>query len=95
MSWEHTSGSLLPIDDLQGDDAWHGDVSPFIAYLWGVLIVIAVVLTLREWATRRARASGVGPDGVWPYVVMGILWPLFIAALLFVVLWTMLTRRSR
>jgi len=66
-----------------------------MAYLWGILIVLAVILALREWGRRKFRDGGHRDrERLWNYVVMALLWPLFVSAILFVVLWALLTRRS-
>jgi uncharacterized iron-regulated membrane protein len=92
---EFESGSLMPIDDVYADDAF-ADTSLTVAYLWGVLITLAVILALQRWARHRTGTS-VRPsrERLWSYAVMAVLWPLFIASIIFIVLWTVLTRRDR
>lgn len=95
MDWEYAPGSVANIDDVQADDALHANTSPFVAYLWGFLIVLAVILALREWSRHRLhKANQASRDRMWNYVVMAMLWPLFISAIVFVVLWVVLTRRD-
>jgi hypothetical protein len=92
---ELESGSLMPIDDVYADDTF-ADTSPAVAYLWGVLITLAVILALQRWVRHRTRGvTRPSRERLWGYAVMAVLWPLFIASILFIVLWTVLTRRGR
>lgn len=95
MDWDSGPGSLASIDDVQSEDAFSADTSPITAYLWGFLITLAIILALREWVRHRAHnRARVDHERVWSYVVMALLWPLFVSAILFVVLWAVLTRRG-
>lgn len=96
MTREYTPGSVANIDDFPGDDTLGTDTSPFITYLWGFIIVLAVVLAIREWVRYKYRntAHQIIHERLWNYVVMALLWPLFISAVLFTILWVVLTRRS-
>ena len=95
MDWDLTPGSLVPIDDITSDDALHTEPTPIVVYLWGFLIVLIVILALREFAWRRnGRNHRTSRERAWTYVVMAILWPLFFATVIFIVLWTLLTRRA-
>lgn len=96
MDWDLTPGSLAPIDDFSSDDALHAEPTPIIVYLWGFLIVLIVILALREWTWRRASGGNhrAPSERVWTYVVMALLWPLLVATILFIVLWSVLTRRG-
>lgn len=94
MARDLEPGSLVPIDDSYGDDTF-GDASPISTYLWGFLIVLIVLLALRQWSRRQLFGrGGAKHDRLWDLVVMAILWPLFFASVIFIVLWTLLTRRG-
>jgi hypothetical protein len=75
-------------------DRWDADPAPEFSgmigfYLWGFLVVLAVGLALGGWFTGKARRT---PDDLWAYFVAAMLWPLFICAVLFVILWNLLSR---
>lgn len=94
MDWDITPGSLASLDDISSDDALHAEPTPITVYLWGFLVVLIVILALREWAGRHSSGSQrSGRERAWTYIVMAILWPLFIATVLFIILWSVLTRR--
>jgi hypothetical protein len=66
-------------------------------YLYGVLIILAVVITLGEWFGRRqrhGRSDEQRRSDFRTYIAMAVLWPLFIITVIFIVLWTVLTRRA-
>ena len=65
------------------------------AYLWGCLVVFMVVVLIGETGGRQHRERKDANDGPRGYFVMAVLWPLFAAAVLFLVLWTLLTRTRR
>jgi membrane-anchored protein YejM (alkaline phosphatase superfamily) len=70
-----------------------GAPSLFFLYLWGVFIVFVVALAFGDWPWGRTQ--GEAPDTLWTSVVAALLWPLFACAVLYLVLWTLLTRSSR
>lgn len=87
MDWELTPGD--------GDGC--GDVSPVVVYLYGVLIILAVVIALGEWFGRRQHRERTGDQrrsDFRAYIAMAVLWPLFIITVIFIVLWTVMTRRT-
>lgn len=95
MARDLESGSLLPGDDVYGDDTLGSDASLISAYLWGFLIVLILLLALRQWSRGRLGARlGGARDRLWDIIVMALLWPLFFATVIFIVLWTALTRRG-
>lgn len=88
MDWE-----LGPADQSVGHE-----VSPTLAYLYGVVIVLAVVIALGEWNHRRRRQRRTDDErrsAFRSYILMAALWPLFTATVIFIILWMLLTRRSR
>lgn len=71
-------------------------VSPFTAYVYGVIIVLAVLITLGEWAGRRHRRTHDQRDEDYrSWIAAAILWPLLVSAIIFIVLWSVLTRKPR
>lgn len=79
------------------DDGGCGDASATLVYLYGVLIILAVVIALGEWVGRRGkrgRSADQRDSDFRAYVAMAVLWPLFIITVIFIVLWTALTRRA-
>jgi len=84
--------------ELGSSDGTTKCVSPFTAYLYGVVIILAVIIALGEWIGRRAHVHRTRDErdaDYRSYLATAILWPLFITAVIFIVLWTTLTRRSR
>lgn len=72
------------------------DTSPQLSgtltvYLWGFLLMFALALALGGWALNKARRN---PDDLWTYFVAAVLWPLFVCAVLFVFLWSLLSRNN-
>ncbi len=61
-------------------------------YLWGFLVVFAIAVALGGWAWRSRHDSR---ETLWTYFVMAMLWPLFVCAVLFLILWTALTKSER
>lgn len=61
-------------------------------YLWGFLVMFAVGLALGGWFSRKGRRN---PDDLWTFFVAAMLWPLFICAVLFAILWDLLSRNRR
>lgn len=76
-----------------GPTADGADIAGTTVYLWGFVVVFVVALTLGGWAWDRARQTT--SDTLWDYFVMALLWPLFVSAVLYLILWTVLTRRNR
>lgn len=89
----------------RGDDvtAWDLESGPtavgsgisgtFTLYLWGFLVVFTLAVALGGWAWKQAHREGA--DTLWTYFVMALLWPLFVCAVLFMILWGILTSSHR
>jgi len=78
--WDIESGPAAESAELPGAIA---------IYLWGALIVFALALAFGGWVWDKAQRQG--DDTLWTYFVMAMLWPLFVCAVVFMVLWTILT----
>ena len=63
-----------------------------MVYLWGFLLVFAIAMAIGGWAYDKAKKTD--REFLWSCFVMGMLWPLFVCAVLFVVLWNVLSRRK-
>lgn len=86
MGWD-----LRPLSDSMGST-----VTPVTAYVYGVVVVLAAVIALGEWVgRRRQRTHDEHKSAYQTYAVMAVLWPLFIATVIFIVLWTILAPRRR
>lgn len=86
MDWEITPA-----------DGGCNDIEPVLMYLYGVLIILAVVIALGEWfgrRHRRDRSEEQRRSDFRTYIAMAVLWPLFIITVIFIVLWAVLTRRA-
>lgn len=69
------------------------DVSgTFTVYLWGFVLVFAIAVAIGGWAYGKAKETR---ETLWGYFVVAMLWPLFVCAVLFVVLWSILSRNRR
>jgi hypothetical protein len=87
VGWE-----ISPGDGSQCDDA-----SPALIYLYGVLIILAVVIAIGEWFGRgdkHGRSEEQRRSDFRAYIAMAVLWPLFVMTVIFVALWALLTRRA-
>lgn len=74
-----------------------GEIDPVTMYLYGVLIILAVVIILGEWIGRRhhrERTDDQRRSDFRAYIAMAVLWPLFIITIIFIVLWSVMTRRT-
>lgn len=66
--------------------------STLMLYLWGFLVVFIAAIALGSWTWGQAHRHH---ESLWTYFVMALIWPLFVCAVLFLVLWSALTRSSR
>lgn len=62
----------------------------FTLYVIGVLLIFGLILAIGIWTTRRGDPSE-HHYAYRTYFVLALLWPLFIASVVFVVLWNFLT----
>lgn len=82
VRWDLDSGSTPENPELSGT---------VTVYLWGFLLVFAIALAVGGWAYGKARKTD--KETLWGYFVIALLWPLFFCAVLFVVLWSVLSRK--
>lgn len=81
--------------DLEAGAAPEGSsdlVNGLTVYLWGFLLVFAIALAIGGWGRDKARDSG---ENLRTWALMALLWPLFVSAVLFVVLWTVMSRKKK
>lgn len=80
-----------------GDGGGCDDTSPALIYLYGVLIILAVVIAIAEWFGRgdkNGRSEEQRRSDFRGYIAMAVLWPLFVITVIFVALWALFTRRA-
>jgi ABC-type dipeptide/oligopeptide/nickel transport system permease component len=95
MISEDHGGGVVESWDLDAGIVPEGNsdlTSTLTVYLWGFLVVFAIALAIGGWGKDKAGDRG---ENLKTYMLMGLLWPLFVSAVLFVILWTVLTRRKK
>ena len=83
VRWDLDTGSTPDNSELSGT---------LTIYLWGFVLVFAIALAVGGWAYDKAKSTD--REALWGYFIMAMLWSLFICAVLFVVLWTVLSRKN-
>jgi hypothetical protein len=83
VRWDLETGSTPENPELSGT---------LTIYLWGVLLVFAIAIAIGGWAYDKAKKAD--RDEMWGYFLVALLWPLFFCAVLFVILWTFLSRKN-
>lgn len=83
LRWDLDTGGSSESPELSGS---------VTVYLWGFVLVFAIALAVGGWAYDKAK--GADREALWGYFIVAMLWPLFICAVLFMILWTMLSRKQ-
>lgn len=83
VRWDLDTGTTVDNSELSGT---------FTVYLWGFLLVFAIAVAVGGWAYDKAKKTD--REFLRSCILMGMLWPLFVCAVLFVILWTTLSRRK-